>query len=150
MKKTVFLSLLLLLSGTFFLGGCMTAADHVRQLHSTTDRQMTVGIVQREIKKGMSQAEVATALGSPNIVSRDSDNVEVWIYDKIATEVSYSKSEAGGNIGGLLISAPLALLGGVSGSMGSGAMAQTQRTLTVIIKFRGGHVFGYSYHSSQF
>ena len=32
---------------------------------------LTVGTVQKEIKNGMSGAEVASALGSPNIVSTD-------------------------------------------------------------------------------
>jgi hypothetical protein len=40
----------------------------------------------------MSGTEVAVALGSPNIVTRDSGGKETWIYDKIATEASYSKS----------------------------------------------------------
>jgi hypothetical protein len=33
---------------------------------------MTLGVVQKEIHKGLSQADVAEALGSPNIVTRDS------------------------------------------------------------------------------
>ncbi len=42
---------------------------------------MTVGIVQKEIRIGMSQADVAAALGSPNIVTRDSEGKETWIYE---------------------------------------------------------------------
>ena len=48
------------------LSGCISAAQHQRELHSTQEREMTVGIVQKEICVGMSQADVATALGSPN------------------------------------------------------------------------------------
>lgn len=136
------------------LSGCMTAAEHSKQLHSDSDRQMTVGIVQKEIKKGMSQADVATALGSPNIVSKDKEGVETWIYDKIATEVSYSGSSIGGGAGGLLIGIGSgvggALGGGLSGEKAAGAAAQTQRTLTVIIKFKEGLVHDFSYHSSKF
>ena len=74
------------------LGGC---ADHQKSLHSTKEREMTVGIVQKEIHTGMSQADVAQALGSPNIVTKDSEEKQTWIYDKIATEASYSTSAGG-------------------------------------------------------
>jgi len=132
------------------LSGCMTAAEHAKQLHSGSDRQMTVGVVQKEIRKGMSQADVASALGSPNIVSKDKEGIETWIYDKIATEVSYSQSNVGGGVGGLLIGGIGGALGGISGGKAAGAAAQTQRTLTVIIKFKDGLVHDFSYHSSKF
>src|SRR3990170_7897662 len=79
------------------LSGCMTvphmtAAEHQQSLGSTKEREMTVGVVQKEIRRGMSQADVAEALGSPNIVTKDSVGDETWIYDKIATEASYSRS----------------------------------------------------------
>lgn len=130
--------------------GCITAAEHSKQLHSDSDREMTVGIVQKEIKKGMSQADVALALGSPNIVAKDKEGIETWIYDKIATEVSYSQSQVGGGVGGLLIGGIGGALGGISGGKSAGAAAQTQKTLTVIIKFKDGLVQDYNYHSSKF
>ena len=55
---------------------------------------MTLGIVQKEIRVGLSQADVAAALGSPNIVTKDSADKETWVYDKIASEASYSASSA--------------------------------------------------------
>lgn len=130
--------------------GCMTAAQHAEQLPSTQDRITTVGLVQKEIRKGMSQAEVAAVLGSPNIVSTDKDGIEAWIYDKIATEVAYSKSSAGVAGGGLLIGLSGGLLGGASASQASGAASQTQRTLTIIIKFKRGVVHDFTYHGSSF
>src|SRR4030043_1622650 len=91
---------------TGFTFGCMTAAQHQQELGSTKEREMTVGIVQKEIRKGMSQADVAVALGSPNIVTNGGAGKETWIYDKIATEASYSTST-----------------GGVSGGVGAGGLA---------------------------
>lgn len=138
-----------------FFTACMTAAQHDEQLHSTKEREMTVGIVQKEIRTGMTQAEVAEALGSPNIVTRDAEGKETWVYDKIASEVSYSKDSgsisgvggAGGAPGTTLI---IGLLGG-GYSKQSGAVAQTQKTLTVIIKFdKAGKVESFSYHASKF
>jgi len=116
---------------------------------------MTVGIVQKEIHTGMSQADVATALGSPNIVTKDAENKETWIYDKIATEASYSndKGGVGGAAGAGGIAGSTLILGGLGGSYSksSGASAQTQKTLTVIIKFApNGTVESFSYHSSKF
>ena len=122
--------------------GCMSAAEHQGSLPSTQEREMTVGIVQKEIRVGMSQADVAEALGSPNIVTRDSTGKETWIYDKIASEVSYSR-DAGGT--GLIIS----LLGGYYRE--AGAASSTQKTLTVVIKYNDqGLVDSFSYHASKF
>ena len=142
--------------------GCiphMTAAEHQQSLGSTQEREMTVGVVQKEIRIGMSQADVAEALGSPNIVTKDSAGDETWIYDKIATEASYSRSGqsesvgGGGGIGALI--GKVLILGGVgygrSGGIEAGASATTQKTLTVVIKFdKGGLVKDFSYHASKF
>ena len=127
----------------------------IGNLHSEKERRMTLGLVQREIKVGMSQADVAAALGSPNIVTRDKDGKESWIYDKIATEASYrdSKGNVSGSVAGTTFVADTMLLGMIGGSQSrsSGASATTQKTLTVIIRFNNeGLVDSFSYHSSTF
>ena len=137
------------------LAGCVSAADHMQSLHSTDERALTVGTVQREIRTGMSAGEVANALGSPNIVSKDSSGKETWIYDKIATEASYSTSQGGVAGGGGVAGAPgtVLLLGLLTGSYeaSAGASATTQRTLTVVIKFdQESRVETANYHSSKF
>ena len=145
-------AILCLLSACTLLCGC---AGHQQKLHSAKEREMTLGIVQKEISVGMSQADVAVALGSPNIVTRDSGGKETWIYDKIATEASYSKSSgsvkgaagAGGIPGSTLI---LGIIGG-GASKDSGAASTTQKTLTVVIKFNeNALVETFSYHMSKF
>ncbi|MEW6440475.1 MAG: hypothetical protein AB1640_06005 [bacterium] len=136
--------------------GCMSAAQHQQELGSTAEREMTVGIVQKEIRVGMSQADVASALGSPNIVTRDSEGKETWVYDKIATEASFSRSGGGlgGGVGAGGIAGDALILGGVGGgySKSSGAAATTQKTLTVMIKFdkNTSLVESFSYHTSKF
>lgn len=143
-------SLILLL---MFIGGCMTAAEHQQSLHSTKEREMTLGIVQKEIHTGMSQADVAEALGSPNIVTKDSEGDETWIYDKIATEVSYSKDSGGilGGAGAVIENWRLLPVGGAGYSKSAGAAAQTQKTLTIVIKFdENSLVKSLSYHASKF
>jgi outer membrane protein assembly factor BamE (lipoprotein component of BamABCDE complex) len=100
---------------------------------------MTVGTVQREIRKGMSGAQVAEALGSPNIVTRNEKEQTTWVYDKIATEASYSNSQ----------NALFLFLYGSSNQ--SGAASVTQKTLTVIITFdKNDKVESFTYHSSKF
>lgn len=135
--------------------GILWGCSHQGSLHSAREREMTLGIVQKEIRVGMSQADVAVALGSPNIVTRDSAGMETWIYDKIATEASYSRSGAdiSGTVGAGGVAGSTLILGGVGGgaSRNSGASSSTQKTLTVVIKFDGtGLVETFSYHMSKF
>jgi outer membrane protein assembly factor BamE (lipoprotein component of BamABCDE complex) len=137
------------------LTGCMSAHQHYRQTHSDRERRMTVGIIQKGIKKGMSAAAVVSVLGSPNIVTTDSDGREVWVYDKISTDVTYSM-DAGG--AGVLLLAGAAggdalggALGSTSYSRSAGAQSKTQRTLTVVIKYdEQKKVRDFAYHSSRF
>jgi outer membrane protein assembly factor BamE (lipoprotein component of BamABCDE complex) len=119
--------------------GCTTAAEHQQSLGSTAEREMTLGVVQKEIRAGLTQGEVATALGSPNIVTRDAVGNETWIYDKVASEASYSRSDVYGTI--LILGAGSA----------AGAASSTQKTLTVVIKYGADQrVETFSYHSSRF
>ena len=118
--------------------GCISV-DHRSNLHSVKEQELTVGKVQKEIKVGMSGAQVAEALGSPNIVTKDEGGDETWVFDKIATEASYSENSSG-----------LFLILYASGGR-SGAAAVTQRTLTVVIKFdTNSKVKSFSYHASKF
>jgi len=125
------------------------------ELHSEQQRNMTVGIVQKEIQVGMESPQVLEALGSPNMVRRNEEGKETWVYDKIATEASYRNSNS--NVAGGASAAGLAgdvlVLGNVGGSRGGskGASATTQRTLTVIIRFDAADkVESFSYHTSTF
>lgn len=137
-----------LLSAAFLMmtAGC-TASQHVDEVRADDSERVTVGTVQKEINMGMSAAEVAAVLGSPNIVTTDEERRETWIYDKISTEVAYSRS--GGTIIGLIFGGSGGGLG--AGSASSGAESTSQRTLTVIIKFdEEERVRDFSYHTSRF
>ena len=126
---------------------CMPANLHREAVEDNSADRMTVGKVQREITVGMSGAEVATVLGSPNIVSTDELRREVWIYDKIASTKVHSTSSGG--VSALIIGASAGAL--PSYSQGSGATSQSQRTLTVIIKFdEKSQVRDFAYHTSRF
>jgi hypothetical protein len=122
--------------------GCMPAADHAHSVAAARDAddRLTLGTVQQQIRVGMSGADVATALGSPNMVTSDDHRRETWVYDRISTEQAYSSSAGGVNV--------LFLAGA---SQRAGAAETTQRTLTVVIKFdEASRVRDFSYRASTF
>lgn len=125
---------------------------HARGVQSGLDGdRLTVGTVQREIRKGMSGAEVAEALGSPNVVTTDEKGREVWIYDKFATDVVASSSGWSIFGAGVGVGSGGAGAGGLGVSGGSGARSSSQRTLTVVIKFdEQKSVRDFAYHASRF
>ncbi len=127
--------------------GC-SATHHAADVRAADDTdRITVGTVQKEIRIGMSAADVATALGSPNIVTTDDQRQETWIYDKISSDVNYSRSS--GTIVGLIFGGSGG--GAGVGSTSAGSTSSSQRTLTVIIKFDGNNeVRDFSYHTSRF
>ncbi len=119
------------------------------------EQQMTLGIVQRDIKIGTEQAEVASVLGSPNIVTQDADGYETWIYDKVSSITSYNSSGFGVNLGGLGggygghgFGGGLA---GVGFNKNGGTVQSVQKTLTVVLKFDSNkRVSKLTYHMSSF
>jgi hypothetical protein len=136
----------LLASAAILLGAC-SATQHRAEVQDDSIDRVTVGTVQREITVGMSSANVAAILGAPNIVSTDAERREVWIYDKISTDVSYSRSS--GVVAGLVVGSSGGGVGG--GSKNAGAASSSQRTLTIIIKYDdAGLVRDFSYRTSSF
>jgi outer membrane protein assembly factor BamE (lipoprotein component of BamABCDE complex) len=115
--------------GALGLAGCSgpgTAVD---------EEQITVAKAQREIKIGMPSSDVVDVLGSPNMVTTDSERRETWVYDKVSSNVSSSG-------GGVWL-----LLGGYGGS----SRSSNQRTLTIIVKFdKDQKVRDFSYKTSSF
>jgi outer membrane protein assembly factor BamE (lipoprotein component of BamABCDE complex) len=124
------------------IAACTPASQHANDVAAAGAAQdkLTVGSVQREIREGQSGADVAAALGSPNIVTSDAEGGETWVYDRISTSNAYSTSQAGINA---------LFLAGASAS--AGASSTSQRTLTVIIRFdKSKRVRSFSYRSSSF
>lgn len=155
MKKSIILIVVLLLS----VSGCVSAQKHRNDVRGEDTDRISVGTVQKEIRVGMSGADVVSVLGSPNMVTTDAERRESWVYDKISTERVYSTSSsnagAGGG-GGMAATGGTGGGGGVlglilGGSSSAGAASTTQRTLTIIIKFNNdGLVRDFSYRQSSF
>lgn len=132
MKNAIIVSFMLLF--IVQLSGCKTASEHRVEVEDSINDKVTVGNVQREVKVGMSSAKIIEILGSPNIVSTDSERREVWIYDKLQTTVTHSASRSE-----FWYPSP------------AGAISQNQKTLTVIIKFdKEKRVRDFSYRQSSF
>jgi outer membrane protein assembly factor BamE (lipoprotein component of BamABCDE complex) len=131
--------------------GCTPASQHRKEVTDDSTDRVTVGTVQKDIKIGMSSAEVIAVLGSPNILSTDSESREVWVYDKISTERVVSSSGGGVSLFGAIIGSSAGVLPGANYGSSSGASSQSQRTLTIIIKFdKDSKVRDVSYHTSRF
>lgn len=106
---------------------------------ASSPQNLTVGKVQGEIKVGMPASDVAMILGSPNIVTTDEKRREVWIYDKVSSESVDTQNSFGGSI---------IILGG---STRQRQRSETQRTLTIIIKYdEEKKVRDFAYNYSQF
>jgi len=130
---------------------CSTAPQHRADVQDDSADRLTVGVVQKDIRIGMSGADVLSAIGSPNVVSTNEDRNEVWVYDKLATDVVHSESSGGvwGVIFGPIGSAGSAAFG--SAQQSAGATSTSQRTLTIVIRFDAEHrVSDFAYHSSRF
>ncbi len=135
--RKICLITLTVLTGLTMMGAIGCSADyHAGKVQKGLQGdKITVGTVQREITVGMSSAAVVEAIGSPNVVTTDEQRREVWVYDKIATDVAAS----GGGW-------TLLLLG-----QSAGAASKSQRTLTIIIKFdEDKKVRDFAYHTSRF
>jgi len=70
LKKTVFA---LVFATIPFVSSCSTSNYGLRE------EQMTVAKAQREIKIGMSSSDVVGVLGSPNMVTTDTERRETWV-----------------------------------------------------------------------
>jgi len=87
----------------------------------------------------MTTTDVLEVMGSPNIVTSGDNGTETWVYDKIATDTVHSDS---GAYWFVVVS---------GGEGGSGATSESQRTLTVIVKFdEQKKLTDLAYHSSRF
>lgn len=123
---------------SFILIGC---TGHYQPDHSEINNagKITLGVVEKSISKGMTSAGVIEVLGSPNMVTQDEDSNEVWVYDKVFSEVKSSNQNAGVWI---LIA---------TGSQGSASTISSQKSLTIIIKFdSNSKVNKFSYRSTSF
>lgn len=143
------LTILALACGT--LGAACATNPSPAVAPAPPERELTLGLVQRDVKVGCTGAEVIGALGSPNQVTRGENGLEVWVYDRVATERTET-TESGTVVGAVAGTAGTA--SGVVAGQASSKKTQertSQKTLTVVIRFDGeGQVSTISVHSTRF
>ncbi|MDR1528510.1 MAG: hypothetical protein LBS22_02920 [Puniceicoccales bacterium] len=143
-----YLKLLFLSAMMLFITACQTAKDSSK---NAPVERVTVGTVQRFIRHGMTSAEVVEVLGSPNMVTKNAEGNETWVYDKIHSEYEAKRSDSG---------ICLILFGGSRGFGGGGGLggsetkasgSSSERTLTIVVHFdKNGKVIDFSYRTTSF
>jgi outer membrane protein assembly factor BamE (lipoprotein component of BamABCDE complex) len=130
-----------LIFSTLALTACYptSLAEQQRDMNAAKGEgdNLSIAKVQREIKIGMSSADVVLVLGSPNMVTTDDKRRESWVYDKVSTEGMVSTSS-----GSRFLWLP---------ADNKAAASRTQKTLTIVIKFdEKGLVRDFAYNTSKF
>ena len=114
-------------------------------------REFTLGVAQKALRPGLSQADVAERLGSPGIVTREANGREAWVYDRVSSAFEASSGSVG--VGGLGSGAGSSFWGllGVGAGKRSDKARSSQKTLTVVIRFSAaGAVESFTWHDSRF
>lgn len=108
---------------------------------------LTLGVIQRSIKAGMTTSEVVESVGSPNLVTRGRNGRESWVYDRFSTEAS----EEGFHVGGGGMGAGGNVLGALGVNGGRNKKTTSQRNLMLMVTFGpDGMVETFAYRSSKF
>ena len=108
-----------------------------------TNNNLTLGLVQSSVTKGANQVDITKILGAPNIISKDKQGNETWVYDRISRERK-SNSMAGFGFGAIG-----AWMGAGGGSRSSDS--SSSKSLTVIITFDDNkNVLDYAYQGLEF
>lgn len=124
-----------------------TVPPALAQSPTPRSADLSLGVIQRLLKAGMTTSEVFEAAGSPNLVTRDRDGRETWVYDRFSTETRDRSFGAGG--GGL--GAGGSVLGAIGLSGSSSKKTTSQTTLMVSVRFTAdGKVDTFTYRSSRF
>ena len=141
MNKKYSFQIALIVGVVFGTMGCANTNPPLNE--DGLNRELTVGLVQREIKEGSPAEEVIRTLGSPNIVKTDAEGLEIWVYDRFSSERVRRSFAA-------------TLLGISDSSLGlfRGSSSKEQSfvaSLTVILNFdKNSNVSGVAYHRSKF
>lgn len=123
------------------------AAQAVHAAEGPVSKDLTLGVIQRLVKAGMTSSDVVEAVGSPNLVTRGRNGRESWVYDRFATE----SSEEGFHVGGGGMGAGSSLLGVIGMNGGKKKVTTSQRNLMLIVTFGADSlVETFSYRSSKF
>ena len=145
--------IIFIISFIFIAFNCTPPEPIIIEVPVEKKDKLTLGKVQSQIKKGMSQAEVLEVLGSPNIVTKNSSGNEVWTYDKISSSQSssnnasatYGQAQLGNGFWAFLF-------GGTTNSVQSSSNRDVEsKSLTVIITYNNDKIVSnFTYQSLKY
>ena len=115
-----------------------------------TSNSLTFGVVQQVVVKGASKEKVIEALGSPNMITSTSDKGETWIYDKISTTVENQSDSSNASLGGGIVGGIAGIFGSIGKSDATSKATTSQKTMTVIIKFKGDLIDSFNTRVTSF
>jgi|TARA_B110000914_G_scaffold81501_1_gene71734 outer membrane protein assembly factor BamE (lipoprotein component of BamABCDE complex) len=143
----------IIISFTILMLSCTPPEPIIIEVPVEKKDNLSLGKVQSQIKKGMNQTEVLEVLGSPNIVTKNSNGDEVWTYDRIGTFQS-SSNNASATIGQAQLGRGFwaFLFGGTTNSVQSNSDRNTEsKSLTVIITYNESKVVSdFTYQSLKY
>lgn len=146
-------NILTIITSTLIMFSCAPPEPIIIEVPVEKKDKLTLGKVQSQIKKGMNQSEVLRVLGSPNIVTKNSNRNEVWTYDKIGTSQS-SSNNASATYGQAQLGRGFwaFLFGGTTNSVQSNSDRNTEsKSLTVIITYDSNKVVSdFTYQSLKY
>jgi outer membrane protein assembly factor BamE (lipoprotein component of BamABCDE complex) len=150
MLKIVIASLTaLLFTGCYQVAGPVYYENpnyHQEHQPATPVTNLTLGKIQRHVFRGMTEYEVISVLGSPNMVTGREDGTEAWIYDKQFTSVTHTAGKVifNGKNGAVSFDDQYV-------SPNASKHIVSHKTLTLIIDFnRYQRVAKFTYHYSSF
>ena len=133
------------------VGVVPAAAGERAKAKEASSSAFTLGVVQKALRPGLSQADVAERLGAPNILTRDGEGREAWVYDKVSSEIEASSGSVAVGGAGSGVGGTFAGLLGIGASKRSDKAKSSQRTLTVVVRFSAaGTVETFTWHDSRF
>ena len=142
-----------ILSISILMFNCAPPEPIIIEVPVEKEDKLTLGTVQSKIKKGMNQTEVLEVLGSPNIVTKNSQGNEVWTYDKVGSSQT-SSNQASATYGQAQLNQGFwaFLFGGTTNSAQSSSDNSTEsKSLTVIITFDSNStVSDFTYQSLKY
>ena len=110
--------------------------------NNQNNKILTLGLIQKNVQKGLTQTDILENIGSPNIITKNNKGNEVWTYDRISNEKR-------SNSLGLYLLNPFNWF--FIGSSNSNRSTNSSKALTVIINYdENKRVIDYSYQSIKY
>ena len=147
MRKTVLT--FLVTSALLLQAGCVNPPVQNSQPVIPTSN-ISYGLIQQNVVKGATKDQVVGTLGSPNMITNSAGDEETWIYDKVSTDYQNESGASSASVLGGGIAGAIGLGGSASTSSSSNRGTSSQRTLTLIIKFKKNVIDTFAVRTTSF